>query len=136
MTGTVPVDKDLLTGTVPVNKELLTGRVPVNNLFHLSLLVQEVPVCSQLVLVGHLLLTINSSVNFPVYYLGNCRKVARMVVNLCCVTQDMVSPPVMDTQDSITECVMEQTMRETVFGGRQEYKAGTRMFRRGESWDF
>ena len=42
----------------------------------------------------------------------------------------------MDTQDSITECVMEQTMRETVFGGRQEYKAGTRMFRRGESWDF
>ena len=49
--------------------------------------------CSQLVLVGHLLLTINSSVNFPVYYLGNCRKVARLVVNLCCVTQDMVSPP-------------------------------------------
>ena len=30
MTGTVPVDKDLLTGTVPVNKELLTGTVPVN----------------------------------------------------------------------------------------------------------
>ena len=34
MTGTVPVNKDLLAGgTVPVNKELLTGRVPVNNFF-------------------------------------------------------------------------------------------------------
>ena len=33
MTGTVPVNKELLTGTVPVNKELLTGTVPVNNLF-------------------------------------------------------------------------------------------------------
>ena len=33
LTGTAPVNKELLTGTVPVNKELLTGRVPVNNLF-------------------------------------------------------------------------------------------------------
>ena len=36
LTGTVPVNKELLTGTVPVNKELLTGRVPVNNLFLLT----------------------------------------------------------------------------------------------------
>ena len=91
--------------------------------------------CSQLVLVGHLLLTINSSVNFPVYYLGNCRKVARMVVNLCCVPQDMMSPPVIENQDSITESVMEHVVRETVFG-RQESKAGVRVVRRGESWDF
>ena len=33
MTGTVPVNKELLTGTVPVNKELLTGTVPVNNFY-------------------------------------------------------------------------------------------------------
>ena len=40
MTGTVPVNKDLLAGTVPVNKELLTGRVPVNK----ELLTGRVPV--------------------------------------------------------------------------------------------
>ena len=33
LAGTVPVNKELLAGTVPVNKELLAGRVPVNNLF-------------------------------------------------------------------------------------------------------
>ena len=41
LAGTVPVNKELLTGTVPVNKELLTGRVPVNNLFPLPKLTRH-----------------------------------------------------------------------------------------------
>ena len=49
----------------------------------LLILFQTVPVCSQLLLVGHLLITINCSVNFPVYYLGNCRKVVRIIFSLC-----------------------------------------------------
>ena len=40
MTGTVPVNKELLAGTVPVNKEILAGRVPVNK----ELLAGRVPV--------------------------------------------------------------------------------------------
>ena len=34
--------------------------------------------CAQLLLVGHLLLTINSSFNFLIYYLGNTRKVVQI----------------------------------------------------------
>ena len=94
--------------------------------------------CSQLVLVGHLLLTINSSVNFPVYYLGNCRKVARLLLSVCGVRPDLLAPPVLDHQPVSTrssESVMSHSVRETVFGGRGEYHAVARGGRRGKSCD-
>ena len=60
----------------------------------LNIALKEVPVCSQLLLIGHLLLTINSSVNFPVYYLGNCRKVVRLLLSLCGVKTLLMVPSV------------------------------------------
>ena len=42
-------------------------------------LLQEVPVCSQIVLVGHLLLTINSSVNFLIYSLGSFKNILTII---------------------------------------------------------
>ena len=44
---------------------------------------QEVPICSQIVLIGHLLLTVNSSINFPIYCLGNFKKVFGHLIGRC-----------------------------------------------------
>ena len=43
---------------------------------------QSVPVCSQILLIGHLLLSINSSVNFLVYSFGNSRKIFRFILGI------------------------------------------------------
>lgn len=53
---------------------------------------REVPVCSQIVLVGHLLLTINSSVNFLIYSLGNFRNILKNLPRL--LSQRRGSDPV------------------------------------------
>ena len=84
-----------------------------------------VPVCSELILVGHLLLTINSSVNFLVYTLGNSRKVLR---TLClCKNLDrsrdwrehspFADPPTSSTHFSETSMVSHywSERRETSF---------------------
>ena len=43
---------------------------------------QHVPVCSQILLVGHLMLSVNSSINFLVYSFGNSRKIFRFLFSL------------------------------------------------------
>jgi len=58
----------------------------------MSAIFQEVPVCSQIVLVGHLLLTINSSVNFLIYSLGNFRNILKNLPRL--LSQRRGSDPV------------------------------------------
>ena len=58
-----------------------TGKIksflPNIELYH-----QSVPVCSQILLIGHLLLSINSSVNFLVYSFGNSRKIFRFILGI------------------------------------------------------
>jgi len=43
---------------------------------------RNVPVCSQILLIGHLLLSINSSVNFLVYSAGNSKKIFRFLYGI------------------------------------------------------
>ena len=43
---------------------------------------QHVPVCSEILLIGHILLSINSSVNFLVYSFGNSRKIFRYLFSI------------------------------------------------------
>ena len=72
---------------------------------------QEVPICSQIVLIGHLLLTVNSSINFPVYCLGNFKKVFSHLLGRCGFHSF--------SEDNFMHSHSEETAmpRETTFGG-------------------
>ena len=65
----------------------LFGKDPRVNFTYLSFHfiifeLQNVPVCSQILLIGHLLLSINSSVNFLVYSAGNSKKIFRFLCGI------------------------------------------------------
>ena len=44
-------------------------------------MLKKVPVCSQILLISHLLVTFNSSINFLVYSFGNSSMVLRYVIS-------------------------------------------------------
>ena len=87
---------------------------------------QEVPICSQLLLVGHLLLTINSSVNFLIYYLGNCRKIAQIILRLFEQRRNLRERPSFSEQQSLSTHITETGRRDSIVSGWRHRRGGSK----------